>query len=198
MKEYYNEKDIVDVDLLRKAGINLCNRDVSEEYNEKLKKTIYKVNFTGFEVDGQENIVYFFPYEYNVACIERDGELLFKTIYKHIQKRPELYFGKNANNEFKSNYPFESFFEIFNYYLEHGLFIEYFDKVTNHQTGKFDWKHTISKSDKYIINDMIFFTTPYYKNILGKTNFMTDCMSFVLEYTIKKFNFIYISICTSD
>ena len=191
MKEYFNEKEIVDLDALRAVGVNLCSRDVSKEYDEKIKKTIYKINFTGFEVNNKGNIVYFFPYEYRTGSLEKDGELLFKTIYKHIQNRPELYFGERANKDFRSNYPFESFFEVFNYYLENGLYIEYVDKVTNRHTGKVNWKHTISKSDKYIIDNMIFLTTPYYRNILSKKNFVTDCMSFVLEYTIAKFNFIF-------
>ena len=161
MKEYFNEKEIVDLDALRAVGVNLCSRDVSKEYDEKIKKTIYKINFTGFEVNNKGNIVYFFPYEYRTGSLEKDGELLFKTIYKHIQKRPELYFGERANKDFRSNYPFESFFEVFNYYLENGLYIEYVDKVTNRHTGKVNWKHTISKSDKYIIDNMIFLTTPY-------------------------------------
>lgn len=191
MNEYFREKDTVDLTLLKEIGINLCGRDIIEEYDEKKGENIYKLNFTGFEIDNQGNVIYFFPYEYRTDSLEKDGELLFKTIYRHIQKRPELYFGQRADKDFRSNYPFESFFEVFNYYLENGLYIEYFDRVTNRHTGKVNWKHTISKSDKYIINDMIFFPTPYYKNILGKTNFLTDCMSFVLEYTISKFNFIF-------
>ena len=55
MKEYFNEKEIVDLDALRAVGVNLCSRDVSKEYDEKIKKTIYKINFTGFEVNNKGN-----------------------------------------------------------------------------------------------------------------------------------------------
>ena len=42
MNEYFREKDTVDLTLLKEIGINLCGRDIIEEYDEKKGENIYK------------------------------------------------------------------------------------------------------------------------------------------------------------
>ena len=191
MSIFFNEKDIINLEELKNKGITLNKRDIIEEYDENLKKIIYKINFTGFEITNMGEIIYFFPYRYKPDSITEDGKLLFKTIYKHSQKRPELYFGKRAKDSFISNYPFAYFFEIFNYYIENGLYLEYNDLINKQQLGKLHWKNTISKSNKYIINNMIFFDTPYHINTSYSTNLITECMICILNNTFEKFNFIF-------
>ena len=194
MPEIYNEKDEIDeinIDKLKKKGVCLSNRDTTEEIDYKNNRSIFKINFTGFEIDNKGEVVYFFPYQYKVHSLKHDAVTLFKTIYMHIQQRPELYFGEKKDSFLKSNFPFESFFEIFEYYKENGLYVEYYDQVLNRHTSKVNWKFTISNSEKYIIDDSIYFQTLYYRNTFERENFITDCMSFIIEYTLSTFSFIF-------
>ena len=194
MVKAFNEKDIIELDLFKERGISLANRDISQEYDEKTKKYISRINFSGFELDENDEIVYFFPFRYKIIDLELDGIKLFKTIYKHVQKRPELYFGKKADNNFVSNYPFASFFKIFEYYLQHGLYSEYYEISATRKTSKVNWKKTISNSKKYIIDNTLFLDPIFYKSTLRNHTFLTDCMTFILEYTIDKFgNFMGLS-----
>lgn len=187
MEKIFNEKDIVDINFFYDKGINMSRRDISQEFDIKTNEYISKINFSGFELDQEGNINYFFPFKYHVQNLKEDSIKLFRTIFKHIQKRPELYFGKNSNNSLVSNYPFASFFKVLEYYLNFGLYSEYNVKTTTRRTGKINWKSTISSSNKYLIEDTLFFDPVQYKNTLRNTNFISDCMAFILEYTIEKF-----------
>jgi len=91
MNEYFREKDTVDLTLLKEIGINLCGRDIIEEYDEKKGENIYKLNFTGFEIDNQGNVIYFFPYEYRTDSLEKDGEFAWEC-----RNCGHIHFGKKA------------------------------------------------------------------------------------------------------
>ncbi|HEN7061928.1 TPA: hypothetical protein ACH34K_000989 [Streptococcus agalactiae] len=187
MVHFYNEKDFIDVDYLKNLGLKINKRDTTTVYDEKTKMDQQRLNFVGIDVDKDNNMFVFLPYSYEVKSIKDDTKALMKTIYKHMQKRPELYFGKDSKEIFDSNYPFSSFFEVYDYYLNYGLYVEYKDDITIQKSGRLSWRNIIKKSQKYIINDNMFFAPLYYKKTSRSSTFISDCMSYVLEYTIKKF-----------
>lgn len=178
--------------------------DFSEGDIKYLKKDRKKVfDFVGFITSNNETLAVFpkhyFPQYQEIArnnhCFpgSYDANLLFKVISTYMQEnlnrraQSDKYFGDQK--EYDSDYPFSSFFEIYDYYRKYGLYYEDEVIVSRGQHGKISWKDTIRKSNILISNGNIIFSPLYSKSMNQKTHFISECMAFVINHTIKTFPF---------
>ena len=60
--------------------------------------------------------------------------------------------------------------------------------INTNSTGRLNWKSTIAKSKKYIVNDELEMFPFFYNNEIINTNFITECMVLAINHTISKFN----------
>lgn len=125
--------------------------------------------------------------------INEDIQLLFDTIYKYISNRrllkANLYAGQHV--EFESDYPFSSFFMIYRYFQQFGIYKENYTHTRVGYNGKISWKETIKKSTKVISQGNIIHLPLYIKQNKSKQVFISDCMSFAIDYTLDRFSYLF-------
>ncbi len=169
--------------------------------NDEEKKSRFKI--VGFIFKNQNVLVIFPKHFYDASRIdelnsthsesEEDINLLFNVIkkYREIEKskaRAGSYLGAIDDDKFYSDYPFAEFFEIYDYFKKFGLYRENEHRVLAGGNGKVSWKHTISKSQKILCNNNLFFVPIYYNVNYSKNVFVTECMAFVIDYTLEFFH----------
>ncbi len=147
------------------------------------------LNFVGFVSNENDDLLAVFPKHYKVTDLNADSCNMFDCIFKHIQKRPDLYFGNLKDEIYRSNYPFAAFWSIYEYYQQYGLYFEDQTTVRPNSGGRLCWKETISRSNKFLVNNDLLLYPLYYRKKYNLSNFVTDCMIYAIDYTIEKFGF---------
>ena len=148
------------------------------------------LNYVGFVSNKNDDILAVFPKHYNVVDKEADSRIVFNCISRHMQKRPDLYIGEKSEETYESNFPFSAFFGVYDYYQTYGLYFEDVSFVKPYVGGRVNWKETISKGIKFFFGgDLVVFPLYYRKNY-HFSNFITDCMVYVIDYTISKFGIL--------
>lgn len=160
------------------------------ETGEKTDNTEIIFNFVGFVTNGNDDILAVFPKNYPITDCEKDSRIVFECISKHIQKKPDKYIGNEDDIKYESNFPFSSFFKIYEYYQTFGLFFEDEIFIKPNTGGKISWKETISRSDKFVIRGGVVMFPLYYRKKYHFSNFITECMIYAIDYTISKFGFL--------
>lgn len=131
----------------------------------------------------------------NFATVfEEDISLLFKVINKYYFEKlnvikTDKYFG--YDNEFDSDYPFSSFFGIYDYYLKYGIFHRDDLIIVEGLNGKLSWKKIIQSSNVIISDSNLVFLPLYSQQRDLKEDFMSECMVYVINHTIKSFSFLF-------
>ncbi len=173
---------------------NLSDKD--RKYSKELKN--YILDFVGFVIE-KEKILAVFPKHFfddhnlkiqNKKEIEENIKMLFKVIMKYNTENnsksiAEKYIGYEDN--FESDYPFEAFFKIYEYYKKYGIYKEEEIILSKNISGKISWKDTIQRSNVIASNGNLIFLPIYSKKKNNKTDFISECMTFVINYTIKNF-----------
>lgn len=173
--------------------------DGDKRYSKKLKNFI--LDFVGFVIE-KEKILAVFPKhffnddnnfkEYNEKEVEENIKMLFNVICKYnTEKKSKTVANKYIGDEdnFESDYPFESFFKIYEYYKKYGIYKEDEVIISKNTKGKISWKDTIQKSNTIVSNGNLIFLPIYSKIKSNKTAFISECMTFVINYTIKNFSY---------
>lgn len=145
------------------------------------------LNFSGIVLQDSKVFVSF-PKHYQIleSSIDDDIRLLFSTIMKHYQENQELYFTKSAN--LKTNFPFNSFFGIYNYYQKYGIYHEEIIETKSGYNGNVSWKETIRNSSKVVSKKGILFLPLRIKRIKKKQMLIGECMAYAIDYTIQLFS----------
>ncbi len=154
---------------------------------EKQEDTETVFNFVGFTTNQNDDILVSFPKHFEYGNINFDMKLLFNCIMQHRQRRPELYIGSEDAESYASNYPFASFFKVYDYFEKYGLLYKKRDYIKPNIGGRLNWKETISRSEKIVLNGNLIFYPFYYQKSTYLSDFVTACMNFVIEYTVEKF-----------
>lgn len=161
--------------------------------------SVYSV--VGF-VFKENNILVVFPKHYytntelslfngkNLELTE-DIELLYNVIKRYNEKKnitahAQAYMG--AKEDFDSDYPFQPFYEIYGYFQKYGLYKEKSEEIVPNGSGRISWKKTISKANKIISDGNLIFLPLYSKKKNYNSVFVTDCMAFIIDYTIDHFH----------
>lgn len=179
--QFSNEGQI----LPEKINVSLERRDTIIVIDDNRESEI--LNFSGIIQQGN-NIFVSLPKNYitNKMTLLEDIQLLFKTIMKHHQNNQELYFTKSAN--LKTNYPFNAFFDIYNYYQKFGIYHEEIIETKEGYSGNVSWKETLNKSTKVVSKKGILFLPLRIKKSNQKEVFISECMAYAIDYTIKQFS----------
>ena len=125
----------------------LQSRDVSIINKNGLERKV--ISFVGFVIN-ENDILISFPKHFSIDSkhIVEDAQLLMEILGNEIQKNKLKYFNYSTNLE--TNYPFNSFHEIYKYYVKYGLHKVKRNYVETGYNGKIAWKETINKSSKII------------------------------------------------
>ena len=171
------------------------------KYIKRERKKVF--DFVGFITSSNETLAvfpkhYFLPEEIdmlnrNPSLDTYNADLLFKVISTYIREdtlrtvKAEKYIGDQK--EYESDYPFSAFFEVYDYYKKYGLYYEEETTVTPRQKGKISWKDTIRRSNILISGGNIIFSPLYSKTKNRKSDFISECMIFVINHTLQTFPF---------
>ena len=191
-KYYYGlDGSIVDNQLV--DLFNLGTMDMV--YSRERRNNVF--NFVGFMFCG-ENVLVVFPKHYcsesrikilntsNIEC-SKDIKLLYSVIRKFHNENDSKatarkYIG--PDNNYDSDYPLDAFYNIYNYFQKYGLYKQPSTKIVKGNGGKYSWKDILRKSDKIISNDNLIFWPLYVKKKNNSDVFITECMIFVIDYTL--------------
>lgn len=173
--------------------------DGDKRYSKKLKD--YILDFVGFVIQD-EKILAVFPKHFfdsdndikkqDKKAVEENIKMLFKVINKYNTENnsksiADKYIGYEDN--FESDYPFESFFKIYEYYKKYGIYKEEEVILSKDTNGKISWKDTIQKSNTIVSNGSLIFLPIYSKKNGNKNALISECMTFVINHTIKNFSY---------
>ena len=165
------------------------------KYSKSKKENIF--DFVGFIIN-KEKILVVFPKHFcdtediNNENIKENISLLFKVINKYVSENKnhplaEKYLGYEENYE--SDYPFEEFFKIYEYYRKYGVYKDEEILIQKNCSEKISWKDTIQKSNAIVSNNNLIFLPLYSKRKNPKDAFIGQCMTFVINHTLKSFPF---------
>ncbi len=158
-------------------------------------------DFVGFAIKGDAMLTVFPKHYYSEKEIDdankgeidfsEDARLLFLAINKYINEtaskaKAEKHLGAIA--EYESDYPFHAFFEVYDYYKRYGIYYEEESMIAPGQKGKISWKQTIQRSNTVVSNENIIYIPLYSKRKNPKGAFISECMVFVINYTLKSFD----------
>lgn len=196
MNKFYFGQDSEIAPLNIKELFNL-KEGIDIRYLKSINSYVY--NFVGFVIKKNITLIVFpkhFYNEYNYELINNSdnkqfSKLLFKTLTKYIstsESNNNKYYGPDKN--FESDFPFAAFYIIYDYYKRYGLYYEDKKILKNNNTGNYDWKKTIQKSNIIISNHNLIYTPIYSNQKIHKTNFISDCMIYAINNTLDVFPFL--------
>jgi hypothetical protein len=181
-----------DFDLVQGLDTRFKNKNINSE--------VY--DFVGLVCKKDKTLVVFPKHYYSNDILsknnkgndnnEQDIHLLFDVIQKYI-----FNYKSNASKfagdklDFESDYPFATFFSVYNYFRQFGIYNE---RITNTKVGykgKISWKDTIRKSNKIYSDGNLIHLPLYIKQNKSKQVFISDCMAFVIDYTLDRFPFLF-------
>lgn len=182
-----------------KSSFNLIQGIDTRFTNKMINSETF--DFVGLVCNKNKNLVvfpkHFFDEETGIDSLTESKKkelisLLFKVIHKYIESNKSdaiKYAGFKQN--FDSDFPFSSFFSIYNYFKQFGIYREHITKTKIGYNGEISWKKTIQKSNKYISNGNIIHFPLYVKEKSAKHVFISDCMAFAIDYTLERFSFLF-------
>lgn len=159
-------------------------------------------DFVGLVCKKDKTLVVFPKHFYNEKNVsnttsqnnqtENDIHILFDVIHKYITNKNASAIKYAGNKvDFESDYPFSSFFSVYNYFQQFGIYREQIVKTKAGYHGKVSWKDTIKKSTKVYSNGNIVYFPLYVKQNKSKDVFISDCMAFAIDYTLERFPFLF-------
>ncbi|MEY8390291.1 LlaJI family restriction endonuclease [Lachnospiraceae bacterium] len=171
------------------------------EYSDKLKANVFRI--VGFIFRERKMLAVFPKHYYELHEIESlnqtnaeaaaDMRLLFHVIKKYSETErttasARAYMGADDSDTYDADYPFAAFYKIYDYFRRYGLYREKENKVVSGGSGKISWKASISKSQKIISGGNLLFVPLYVNKKNDRQVFITECMAFVIDYTLDYFH----------
>ena len=121
--------------------------------------------------------------------IEYHVEILYKLIKKNIQSKNRKLI--NVKREINLSYPFSSFLEAYRYFQSYGLFTQESEGYTYGYHGKILWKDTFRKSPIVYNKGNILYIPPVVRKRKNDFVFVSKCMAYIINITLKKFKFLF-------
>lgn len=171
----------------RASDFNLQN--FNDDYNDADLEIKDSLRFVGFVTDDNNDSLVVFPKKFAVSNAEDDANLLFEVINSFMQRRSTSYIGEKDDVSFVSNFPFAAFFNVYEYYKKYGLHIEDNNVVKPNHGKNINWKHTIKNAKKYLVEDSVVIFPFFYNEKIHQSTFLTECMIYVIDYTLDKFSY---------
>ena len=89
----------------------------------------------------------------------------------------------NPDITVNSNFPLNAYFNIYNYFVQYGLYHEEHQEIKPNRGGKISWKDTLRRSNKFISKGNLIFSPLYYKKKSNNETIVTKCMVSIINYT---------------
>lgn len=129
-----------------------------------------------------EKFQYFQPMRKELKSeLYNDVKILFKVIQKTTAKKSKKTIG--AREELNSSYPFQHFFEVYDYFLKYGLYKDEQEIRKMGYTGKIDWKKTLLKSPLIVSRGNLLYMPFVIKKKISEHVFISKCMAYVIDST---------------
>lgn len=180
------EIEIKEIEELKQEGFDFDDKDFTRDLKVRNKR---RLDFVGF-LYNNEKILPVFPKNFESVDHELDLRKIFRVINKHKKTSPGTYFGPKGENNIKSNYPFSTFFSIYDYYRKYGVHFKQKNYLKPYGTGKVNWKETIRLSQKFILEENLIMLPIYHNQNKRIDTFLSDCMIFVIDHTIETFHLL--------
>lgn len=192
---YGQDGEIVDNNLIKL--FELSTKEI--RYSDKLDANVFDI--VGFIYKENKILVIFPKHYYNKSDIDifnqtnanlgSDIKLLYNVIKKYGETEKTTASARSymgAVDGYTSDYPFKSFYEVYDYYKKYGIYKEKETKIEKGTTGKVSWKYTLRKSNKIISGGNLIFSPFYVSKKNFNEVFLTECMAFIIDYTIDFFS----------
>ncbi|EIL7856350.1 hypothetical protein LOH65_002465 [Listeria monocytogenes] len=193
--DYAIEGAPIDKSKYQELGFTFGDLDVRkrEKKSKSGKNDGFEIvcDFTGFLINNENDVLTVFPKHFPAKKenIENDSHLLFNVLMKAQNKKPVSMIGQNTTNNFQSDYPFDPFFRVYDYFSEFGLLFEDRKLIKPNQGGRIKWKETISKGEFYVERGKTVLFPFYYERKYNFSTFLTEAMIFAIDYTLMKFKY---------
>lgn len=192
---YGQDGEIVDAGLIKM--FELSTKEI--RYSDKHDANVFDI--VGFVYKDNKILVVFPKHYYDKSDIDRfnkdnvslsgDIRLLYNVIKKYGETENTIATARSymgAKDGYDADYPFKPFYEVYDYFQKYGLYREKEMRIVEGTSGKVSWKDTIRKSNKIISEGNLIFS-PFYVNKKNYNDvFMTECMAFIIDYTIDYFS----------
>lgn len=175
----------------------LYGKDFKYTYSNEDKKNIYYSNFVGIvRSDKEDTILLSMPKHYmNIKSFnglsEKKKLMHIRRIIKSIDKTiyDSEYTQYKHSKDVEGSFSFESYNAIYSYYQTYGLYHDKEYYLKKGYGGHIEWKKTISKSNKYLINGKLVMIPLLNRKKYQHANIITECMIFVFNYTRKVYGY---------
>lgn len=172
-----------------------------EDYRYDKGNKRYVYDFTGFVFKDKRILAVFPKHYFHAADLEaynrtddfreEDVRLLYRAIMKYSSQegkkaKADSYMGHE--NNFYSDYPFHAFYGVYQYYRKYGLYQEQEELIKPGFSGKVSWKKTIQKAQLLISDGNLIYSPLYIKKKNTYASFITDCMAYIIDDTIRFFS----------
>lgn len=188
-----NEGKVLEESLVEKFHLNRASdfnlQNFNDDYNDAGSEIKDSLKFVGFVTDDNNDSLIVFPKKFAVNDVEDDANLLFDVMNSFMQRRSTSYIGEKDDASFVSNFPFAAFFNVYKYYKKYGLHIEDNSVVKANHGKNINWKHTIKRAKKYLVEDSVVIFPFFYNEKIHQSTFLTECMIYVIDYTLDKFSY---------
>lgn len=192
---YGQDGEVVDDILIKMFG--LSTKEI--RYSDKLDANVFDV--VGFVYKDNKILVVFPKHYYDKSDIDRfnstninlgsDIRLLYNVIKKYGEMKKTTSTARSyigTMDGYASDYPFKPFYEVYDYFQKYGAYKEKEIRIVKGSAGKISWKDTLKKSNKIISDGNLIFSPFYVTKKNFNEVFLTECMAFIIDYTIDFFN----------
>lgn len=192
---YGQDGEIVDAGIIQL--FELSTKEI--RYSDKLDANVFDI--VGFVYKENKILVVFPKHYYAKSDIDTfnqtnvnlgsDIKLLYNVIKKYRETENSTASARSylgAVDGYAADYPFNSFYEVYDYFQKYGIYKEKETKVVKGTTGKVSWKDMLRKSNKIISGGNLIFSPFYVSKKNFNEVFLTECMTFIIDYTIDFFN----------
>lgn len=192
---YGQDGEIADDELIKL--FDLSTKEI--RHSDKLNANVY--DFVGFVYKDDKILVMFPKHYYEKADIDAfnrtnvnlgsDIKLLYNVLKRYGENEKSTATVSShlgAMDGYSSDYLFKPFYEVYNYYQKYGIYKEKETRVVKGATGKISWKDTLRKSNIIIDNGNLILVPLYVNKKNFNEVFLTECMAFIIDYTIDFFN----------
>lgn len=112
-----------------------------------------------------------------------DARLLLNVMMK-LNRDPLAGF---SEDKMESDYPFDAFCKIYEYYRAYGLYRDTTRRFLSQPPGKINWKATFSRSPYMMLGNQAFPFPFWYSHSAKEESFLTACMAHAIDSTIERF-----------
>ena len=175
--------------------------DISRELLQRVSQNIKEIStasgdryntfdFVGLAMTNSGELLVVLPKHCTKSANpENDAFMIFRLLNK--LKRDSTVHNMGPSYEtIESDFPFSAFYKIYDFFDQHGLYLDGNRQIRDSPPGKINWKITISKSSSFLLNNSLFIFPIYYQRQKQVLAFISECMACAIDFTINHFGML--------